>query len=76
MVTLTSRRTVFFSSSEIFSENMKKREVPKETDSVDLSLRNEGQKDLEYLCLIHPEAYIKTVLFLGKLVNLGSDYCL
>lgn len=74
MVTLTLGRTVFFSSSEMFSETLDKWEVPKETDSVDLSFSNEGQKDLEYLCLPHPAAYIKPVLFLGKLVNLGSDY--
>lgn len=36
---------------------------------------NEGEKDLEYLCLTHPAVYIKPVL-LGKLVNLGSECCL
>lgn len=60
---------VFFSSSE------EKWDVPKETDSVDLSFSNGGQKDLEYHCLTHPAACIKAVIFSGELVNLGSDYC-
>lgn len=75
-MTLTLERRVFFSSSEVFSETLEKWEIPEETDSVDLSFSNKGQKDLEHLYLKNPAACIKPVLFLGrKLVNLESDYC-
>jgi len=45
MVTQTMGKIIFLSSSEVFFETLEKREVPKETASVDLSLSNEGQKD-------------------------------